>query len=209
MKIIVTLLFIAMSTPLVQMTGVVASSSATVRFLDEEPSECEVATENVTSTDSYSELSDIIEEDIYSILNNSRPEVNLCQEQKQDGYLMCSGALSPLTLASYNNLCTASNGQIVTLENVRVTCNPSSSDENDQTYTVIEEIPVCIGAVCSDDDADDAVSDKLKSLGKMGVKLNGVAGSCKALEGTKSSATLWSASGFMMVTCATASWLLL
>lgn len=179
------------------------------RFLDEEPSECDIATSNITDSDTYTEMSDILDEDIMSILNNTRPDTNLCQPKDGDGFVKCQGTLSPFLLNSYENLCNSVAGQLLTLENVRITCNPKSANDDDQTYTQIEQIPLCIGSadVCDDDDASNAIKDQLKSLGKMGVKLNGQPGSCKALEGS-SAFTASIASAFMIVSFVTSYMLL-
>jgi hypothetical protein len=201
MKIILSFVLVTL-TPLVMVDTTVTA----IRFLaDDEPKTlCENETEAITESANYTALKDIIDEDIMSILNNSRPGENLCAAEKRDGFTVCTGELSPIAVSSYEAYC-SSVGQLLTLKNVRVTCSP----EENKTFTRIKTIPLCVGTSCSKDEGKVAISDELKSLGKMGVELNGSPGSCKALQGSSAFSYGTTVTSLFMVVSLATSWLLL
>ena len=74
-------------------------------------------------------------------------EGNTCQDE--DDYMQCIGSINATAIAEFETACTMLDGQVVELENVRITCTP---DSGMRTFTNVELIPMCVGSVCNEDD---------------------------------------------------------
>lgn len=66
------------------------------------------------------------------------------------------GAISPEALAAYEDSCAAMNGSLITVSNMRVTCD---LPEVGNTYTVIETFYDCVSTVCTEDSEGDLVKE--------------------------------------------------
>lgn len=164
-------------------TDVLAS---TFRRLDEEESICVQGTTNITENGNYTAIRALIESDITAIMNHSISAPDKCTSK--DGATLCSGSLSPFHIATIKSVCNETGGQLVEIENVRITCNPSASVKNDETMTTIDYIVDCAALTCNEDEIDDHTSNYLKDLDKLGSEYIGLTKSCKTLKGSTSNA---------------------
>jgi len=107
---------------------------------DEEVSpECTNQTEALINTTAY--------ETAYAGIVSSFEAVP-CEDE--DDFEQCVGSLDNSSLVEFATTCTDTlGGQVVELENVRITCTP---DQGMRTFTNVEMVPLCVGSVCTEDD---------------------------------------------------------